>query len=159
SLATIRRVPLREESATGERERQDDDLPREIAWRLDGKGISYLLMDKKAGGEGDSEGTDRLMLLEPPFQPSSAKAIATSARRISRVSYARDGKYAIGTLTQRTRQNKRREEIVAFELGAGQAKQTTLVRSYDPEDITKAPGSVMTRATGNGVAYALLSRD
>lgn len=161
TLATVRKTPLREVSVR-ERDERDDDLPREVAWRPDGKGITFLSLDKKQSDpkqEADSEGTDRLMLLEPPFDMSATKSVFSSARRISNVSYSRDGRYAIATLTQRMRQNKRREDIVALDLSTSEPQQFALVRNSEPDDLLNLQGSVMTRATANGIAYTFLSRN
>jgi hypothetical protein len=101
-LSEVRRTPLQEAQARSV-ERGDDDLPREVEWRPDGKGLSFLRKEEKPKEESleTRPRRDRLMLLTPPFDMTRAQTLATSEHAMSSVSYARDGRYAFLTLAKR----------------------------------------------------------
>lgn len=163
-LATVCKVPLNEglarDGAGGDG--FGADLPRDIQWRPDGKGLSFLWLEPRKKEEAEAaEPRDRIMFLPPPFDMSAARTLVASAARISAVSYAPDGKYAFATLTERPRTAgaRRRQEIVAYDLSQAQPRALALTGSYDPDDIVRLPGSVMTRADGNGIVSAVISTD
>jgi dipeptidyl aminopeptidase/acylaminoacyl peptidase len=162
-LSTIRKVPLKE-AMRGDRDRQGEgDLPRDVAWRPDGKGLSFLWREKKKEEKpeedsDDSKQKDRLMFLSPPFDMSQVKALVVSEERFSDVIYSSEGHFAFATLTKRDGR-KRQQEIVAYDLTKKEPKPYVLVKDIDPEDVLKLPGKIVTLRTGNGIVYALLSTD
>lgn len=140
------------------------DLPRDLAWRPDGKGLSYIMTeprDNKAGGAQDApERQERIMLLEPPFAMDRAKVLVSSARRISEVSYSQDCRYALATLSDRPRAGgKRLQDIVAYDLTAEPHQSFVLAKNIDPEDLVNLPGTMISRTTGNGIRYTAISAD
>jgi hypothetical protein len=161
-LATVRKTPLREEL---DRERRwEQELPREMAWRPDGKGLSYLLKEEKPKGEATAEDAprkDRLMFLSAPFDPTAARPLATREGSFSKPSYSGDSGYAFLTVTENAPGNskKKRQSLLALDLSASPARETVILRDVDPDDVVRLPGEIMTRSTGNGIAYALLSSD
>ncbi|MFQ6109625.1 MAG: hypothetical protein ACE5L7_08750, partial [Candidatus Aminicenantales bacterium] len=163
-LSTIRKVPLQEAMGRDRGRRVLEDLPRDVAWRPDGKGLSFLWREKKKKEEKDSdmEGIskrkDRLMFLPPPFDMSRAQALVSTEKRISNVSYSLEGRYAFATLTE-TEGRKRRQEIVAYDLRRKKPRKFVLIKDIDPDDVLRLPGEILTRRTANGIVYTLLSRD
>ena len=162
-LATVSKAPaelaLRRDGDAG-----GADLPRDLAWRPDGKGLSFIMTeprDKKAeGAQEASERQERIMLLELPFAMDRAKVLVSSARRISEVSYSRDGRYVFATLAERPRAGgKRLQDIAAYDLTSEPPQAFVLAKGIDPEDVVNLPGTLMTRTTGNGIGYAAVSAD
>jgi dipeptidyl aminopeptidase/acylaminoacyl peptidase len=159
TLSTVLKTPLREGVRSG-----DDaggDQPHDFAWRPDGRGLSFLWMEERArGAESDPEAAarkDRIMLLAPPFNLTESKTVLSDARRISDVTYAKDGKYVFATLAAAARAGARRsQDIVAYDLSAAQPQPYVLVKNLDPEDIVNAPGSVKTTSSGNGTVWAMM---
>jgi dipeptidyl aminopeptidase/acylaminoacyl peptidase len=161
-IAQIRHRPLQEAQTRGA-DPAGDNLPRDVAWRPDGKGLS-LLWREKGNGEDDPTAPprkDRLMLVPPPFDVGRAQTLFSTEHRISDVRYAKDGRYAFMKLTKRGQGggNARREDIVALDLTSAQPSTFVLKGNIDPEDPVQLPGEVMTTATGNGVMSAIVSRD
>jgi dipeptidyl aminopeptidase/acylaminoacyl peptidase len=160
-LGEIRRTPLQEAQSRGG-DRADDDLPREVEWRPDGKGLSFLLKEEKPKDDAADARPrrDRLMLLAPPFDMTRAQSLASSEHAMSAVSYAKDGRYAFLTLTRRPPEGgKRREAIVAYDLTTPPAAELRLTQDVDPEDPLTLPGRVLTTRSGNGVEWAVQPAD
>ncbi len=162
-LSTIRKVPL-QEAMRGDRDREgEEDLPRDVAWRPDGKGLSFLWREKKKEEKSeeesdDSKRKDRLMFLAPPFDMSQVQTLVLSEKRFSDVIYSSEEHFVFATLTKRDGK-KRQQEIVAYDLTKKKPKQYVLVKDIDPEDVLKLPGEIVTLRTGNGIIFALLSSD
>lgn len=157
-LSTIRKIPLQEGmSRNGGPEK---DLPRDVAWRPDGKGLYFLWREKKDKEENDEEEKeeeenkrkDRLMTLGPPFDLETAKVLVESEEALNDVSFSANGRYAFAG---RSKEGKR--EILAFDLSGKQVKTHTLIKDIDPENPLELPGDIVTQATGNGTRFALLS--
>ncbi len=162
-LSSIRSTPLQEAQRRGGGGGGDD--ARDVAWRPDGKGLSFLMREPRprgeAGAEAEAEAAprkDRIMLLAPPFDMAQARAIVATDHGLSGVSYAPEGRYAFATLAK-TGEGPRRQDIVAFDLLVSPPAPRVLAGDIDPEDVVALPGSVMTRATGNGVVSAIVSSD
>jgi dipeptidyl aminopeptidase/acylaminoacyl peptidase len=170
-LATVLERPLRE-GATGPRGAGAGDDPRQIAWRPDGSGLSYLqreprperdeetgsdesqAADEVAAGAGDEPRLDRIMLLAPPFDMNAAEVVAASESPFNSVVYSRAGDRAFAT---RTSDGDR--ELVSYDLAVPEPQASVIVEPYDPREVTELPGDLLTRTTGNGVAFALVSSD
>lgn len=163
-LSTIRKVPLQESRSRDRGRSMGRNLPRDVAWRPDGKGLTFLWREKKEEGKeaeeeaDDSDRKDRLMMLAPPFDMSKVQMLVSTEKSFSQVSYSREGRYALATLTG-GEGKKRRQEILAFDLKIKKPRQYVLVKDIDPDDTVNLPGEIITRTTGNGIVYALLSRD
>jgi dipeptidyl aminopeptidase/acylaminoacyl peptidase len=165
-LATVASYPLNEglsndgDAGGAGGDAANADGPRDVAWRPDGKGLGMLKLEERKRGEAeDADGRkDRVLLLEPPFDPASAKTLLSSPRRIADVVYSADGKWLFATLSERPRTGgKRRQDIVAYDLTAAEPRPYTLVKDSDPSEILKLPGTVLARADGNGIESAFLS--
>jgi dipeptidyl aminopeptidase/acylaminoacyl peptidase len=175
-VSEIRVRPLQEAQTRGA-DPVGDNLPRDVAWRPDGKGLSLLWRERTNGDanqaadkadqankadkadEPASEPRDRLMLLAPPFALPAAQTLVSTEHRISNVRYSQDGRYAFMTLAKRGTGSARREDLVAYDLTATPATPHVLKGNIDPEDPVKLPGTVMTSATGNGIPFARVSSD
>jgi dipeptidyl aminopeptidase/acylaminoacyl peptidase len=160
-LAEIRRRPLQEAQVRGS-DPAGDNLPRDVVWRPDGKGLS-LLWREPATGKGDEAQADgrkdRLMLLAPPFALEKAETLVATEHRLSNVRYAKDGRYAFATLGKRGNGNARRDDLVAYDLTTPALTPFVLKANVDPENPVTLPGTIMTSYTHNGVAFAMLSND
>jgi dipeptidyl aminopeptidase/acylaminoacyl peptidase len=74
------------------------------------------------------------------------------------VTFAKDGKYVFATLAAAARAGARRsQDIVAYDLTSAQPQPYVLMKNVDPEDIVNAPGSIKTKASGNGIAWAMMT--
>lgn len=141
-LATIESTELRE--GGGRPDGGRDSSPREIAWRPDSAGLSYV--------QRDSAGTDRVMLLTAPFDTASAKAVATSKDAIRGVIFTRDGARAFATVS-----NGDRRAIAQWILGDSPAERRLLSGFHHTDSILTDPGQLWTQRTGNGIGYVLTS--
>jgi len=163
-LATIRKIPLQEAMPRERGRGVEENLPRDISWRPDGQGLSFLwrepTKEKKEGQVAQSsKRRDRVMLLSPPFDMAKVKTLVSSDKRFSQVSYSRQGHYLLARLSSKNEQGKSRQQIVAYDLSRKTPKKYVLVKDIDPEDILHLPGEIITRSTSNGITYTLLSHD
>ncbi len=153
-LATLLDRPLREGGGRGG---NGGNMPREIAWRADGSGVSYLIResgddDPEADAEARPSRKDRIMLLSEPFDLDDALIVAESDDTLSGHLFSRSGEHAFATVS---RGGRRR--IAHFDLTEDEPTPHALVDFHDTSDPTALPGSLWTRRTNNGLAYALLS--
>ncbi len=149
-LATLEERELREGERGGGGTGGD---PRDWTWRPDGSGISYLQRAEAEDGEDeDDDRPDRIMLRRAPFGDGDAEVVATSADRISGVTYSADGRHAFADV--------RRDgdaALVHYPLGGGDPEGHTVVPFHDPGDAVELPGDLLTARTGNGIEYAWVS--
>ena len=164
ALSTIRKKPLQEAFSRERGGGIEQDLPREVIWRPDGKGLSFLWREEKKEKEDkgekddDSDRKDRFMFLAPPFDISKVQTLVTSDKRFRQISYSQEGRYAFATLSGGEGDNGG-QEIVAYDLRGKKPRQYVLVKDIDPDDLLKLPGEIMTRFTGNGIVSTILSSD
>ena len=89
-VSTIRQIPLHESSERDNR--PEVNLPREVMWRPDGRGLSWLVRTPKAAEEGDDTGDteqqDRVMGVEAPFVIAEAKVLTSTEGRFSDLLFA-----------------------------------------------------------------------
>ncbi len=173
SVSTIREVPLNEDA--GRRAAQlEADLPRDVAWRPDGEGLGLVWREPPpSGGEDpdsaddarddDAEATpahDRIMRLAAPFDPASAETLARTdspGEEFRDVRYAHDAAYAFATVRSNGENGSAAtQRLVAYDLNRS-ARRQILVDDFDPDAPLTLPGTILTRATENGIAYALVS--
>ncbi len=152
-LSVIRKTPL-QEASTRAGQNPNQDLPRDVAWRPDGKGLTFLQLAPKQDDEDAADREDRLMQLDAPFDVARATTLVSSEKRISGATYSRDGRFAFATLS-----GEEKQDIVAFDLNTQNPATQVLAGGIDSDDVLNLPGQLMTRRTGNGVPYALLSSD
>jgi len=168
-LATVRKIPLREAVAGSGRDRSQDDLPRDVAWRPDGKGLSFLWKEPKEKDKQDEEEEeeesnsgarkDKLMLLAPPFSMDKTTTLITSKKSLSSISYAPNGRYVFAKLSGRGEDGQTGTDLAAFDLNQIPTIKTILLKDMETKDPLKFPGDIITQSTGNGVIFTLLSSD
>ncbi|HSR50310.1 MAG TPA: prolyl oligopeptidase family serine peptidase [Acidobacteriota bacterium] len=180
-LNTVREKPLTEAMTRGDDRGPEYDLPREVAWRPDGQGLSLLWREPKKDDEEDGDSDDgeeqsaqdeeaeepdddqprldRLMQLTEPYDPAQAKLLASSEWSFSDAAYSEDGQWAFAQMSGRNDAGKSRRRISAFNLSAEEIEEKVLVKDWDQSDPLKRPGELMTRRTGNGVTRALTASD
>lgn len=160
-LAEVRKRPLQEAQTRG-RDPAGDDLPREVAWRPDGKGLS-LLWRERANGRDNPDGPppkDRVMLLAPPFDMAKVQTLISTEDRLSEVTYSKDGRYAFITVAERNANGGgNRQSLTAYDLSGAGATPFVLKANVDPNDPVSLPGEIMTTASSNGVVSAIVSAD
>jgi dipeptidyl aminopeptidase/acylaminoacyl peptidase len=157
AVTEIRKTPLRESNARGGPDAADNGLPRDVAWRPDGKGLS--LVWRESTGPADQR-KDRVMLLTAPFDPAKAQTIVSTEHRISNVRYAKDGRYVVMTQTRRgSGAAGSRDDLVAYDLSAASPTPFVLKANVETADPLALPGDIVTTATGNGIPSLLLSGD
>lgn len=163
-MSTIRKIPLQEAASTIPDSGLEKDLPREVAWRPDGKGLIFLWREKKKEDEetgenkDDSERKDRFMTLSAPFDISKVQILVSSEKNFSQVSISKEGRFAFATLTD-VKGKKRHQKIMAYDLTKKKIRSYALAKNIDPDDLVNLPGKIVTRATNNGTVYAHLSND
>ena len=169
-VSTVREVPLNEDSSRRTAQ-LEADLPRDVAWRVDGTGLGFLWREPTptSNGDDDTDGNesdgeprrDRIMRLEAPFDLDAAVTVATTDGpdgRFQDVAYARDGSYGFATVrTNGTNGGKATERVVAYDLEQDGAQPHVLVADHDPDDVLELPGVILIRTNGNGLAYAVVS--
>jgi len=172
-VSTIFVRPLREGGGGGD---DGNNLPRELGWRPDGKGLTFLQRepgeeDEESdgdGGAGDSAAQateeaadeddirmDRVLFLDGAFQMGEAEVVAETEERFSDHSYSLDGGHLFATLTKEGDRALATWTLGDNGLASGDAD--ILVDYYDPDDLVELPGDLLTSSTYNGIDYALLS--
>jgi len=156
--------PLREGGGGG-RGRGNGTGRREVAWRPDGRGLTYLEREPRngngeegrAGDQGDDEAAprkDRIMLLPAPFDLQDAVVVAEIDDSLSAHVFSREGSHAFANVSRDGQRG-----IAHFNLTVRRPAPHMIVDFYDGDDPTELPGSLWTRRTSNGLALAFLSSD
>ena len=154
-VSMVRQVPLHEPA--GRDNRPDADLPREVTWRPNGRGLSWL--DRapnhtvEEGETTDPESQDRVMTVEAPFVVAEAQVLAETEGRFSDLRFSADGsKFFLEDLKDGERR------ILAYNLSTGSPVETELAR-YDPDEVIALPGELLTRQDVNGITSTVTSSD
>jgi len=133
---------------------------REIAWRPDGKGLTYLEREPR-GDDGDEQEAgepqprkDRVMLLSPPFAFEDAVVVVDSDESLSGHMFSLEGSHLFANVS---RDGER--SVMHADLTEEDPQFDAVVDFYDPSDITELPGNVWSQRTAGGLTYALLSYD
>src|SRR5690606_5016781 len=93
-------------------------------------------------------------LLTEPWNLDEAIVVAESEDPIRSVVYSLDGRHLFATIS------KGRETALAYyDLAGDDPERRVLVPFHTNDDPLALPGELMTRRTGNGVEYALVSSD
>jgi dipeptidyl aminopeptidase/acylaminoacyl peptidase len=142
-LATVAFSPLQD----GSDERDEEEVGRSIEWRPDGAGLAFI-----RSGEDSAE---HLMLLEAPFDTAAAQVVATSERRIQNVHYDLSGAHALATVSR----GNNGSDLVHFDLTQDDPEARVVTELRTGGDPTELSGSLVTGATSNGLAHAVVSSD
>jgi dienelactone hydrolase len=136
----------------------DDQGRRELAWRKDGQGLTFLEMEPAPAGADSAEAEpdepegqqnrrprrkDRVMQWLPPFDSSSLRVVYESETRFSNHRFSPDMQLLF--LTERTGENVHEYAVRLSE----PATKLTLAR-YRTEDFYANPGSIVTTTGGFG---------
>ncbi len=129
------------------------DQPRELAWRADGAGLSYLQRAPRqpdsASEDESAPRADRIMLLAAPFNLDDAEEVVESPDPLSGVSYSLDGGQAFAGVSRDGRRG-----LAHFDLSAADPTPHMLVDFHDTDDPAELPGDLWTTRTSNGLTYA-----
>ena len=151
-VSSIREMPLQEGRTQGPN-RIEQQLPRNVEWRPDGKGLSFFWHSKN---EKDENQVDRILQLEAPFDLATARVLATTSEvkdeTFASVHYSLDGKLAVATITANSK-----ERLVAYDLTQQQPLGKILATDYNPENPLVLPGKILTQRTPSGIPFALLA--
>ncbi len=162
-LSILRKIPLQEGSSRGD-DRVTADLPRDVAWRPDGKGLSFLWREPKPQNQDEEEEEsrdrgDRLMFLGPPFDLKDAQVLVMHRKRFSDVSYSPAARFAFARLSGRGEDCRTGTDIAAYDLTQSPPREYILLADIETEDPLKLAGDILTRSTPNGVIHALTTSD
>lgn len=151
-VATLDTQPLRE--GRGAFGGGDGDGPRAFAWRPDGAGLSFLQRATAADDAPDDEPRpDRAMLATPPsFDLDAATVVFESEDPLGNATYSLDGEHAFGSVRRGGQ-----SALLHWALGSPAAAPDVLVDFHASSDPTEQPGDLLTRVTGNGLPYAVVS--
>lgn len=152
-VSTIRQIPLYESSERDNR--PEANLPREVAWRPDGRGLSWLARTPNAAEEGDDTGDteqqDRVMGVEAPFVVTEAKVLTSTEGRFSDLHFDAAGDRFFAEITEDGERT-----ILAYDMSVEPAAGQVLV-SYDQDNVLELPGEILTRQDGNGITTVMMS--
>jgi dipeptidyl aminopeptidase/acylaminoacyl peptidase len=150
-VAEIQKIKL--QTTTVERSDPEDDDKRNVVWRPDGRGLSYLQMEpgkKKSGEEAepeeDEKRKDRVIQWLPPFDDASKKVLYESENSINSLVYSQDCETLFIT-----EEEEGEEHLYAVEVNNTDRKYT--IYKYKTDDVYSNPGRLMTRRRrewGNG---------
>ncbi|MGD8816755.1 MAG: prolyl oligopeptidase family serine peptidase, partial [Acidobacteriota bacterium] len=178
-LAELIDRPLREAGGGGRGGNGGGNDPRELGWRVDGAGLTYLQRAPRAegdeeggggrrggeaqgrggrggqaGGDGGNGRPDRVMLLAPPFDMEQAQVVLESEDALSSHSFNRDAtRLFAGVATDDGR------VTATWDLTAASPERNVLIEPFDNDDLLELPGSLMTRRADNGISYTIVSSD
>ena len=137
---------------------EDEPDRRDLAWRADGAGLSFLQQEdvddeeENTGDGADSEAADRVMLWAPPFDEGSLSVVYESEDRMSAHRFSED--HGMLFVTHRPeREGSERDEPTGTvrELAVDLSDPTTVytIAEYESDDFYGNPGSLL--ETGGGV--------
>ncbi|MFO7769028.1 MAG: prolyl oligopeptidase family serine peptidase [bacterium] len=155
-----------EELRTGvdDRRRDDPGARRNLMWRPDGKGLSYLQMEprkekeeaeeqeEEEEEEEEEERKDRVMLWTAPFDSTSVEVVYESETRIRSVAYRADA----GMLFITEREGGE-ETLYAVSLDDPETRLT--LYTYKTSDFYADPGSLMSKRGPMGGSVVRISSD
>lgn len=126
--------------------------PRAFGWRADGAGLAFLER-APSGDDADASRPDYIKLATAPFDIGAARVVAESEHPINSVTYSLNGRHAFASVS-----NSGESGITHFALAAG-GTASTFLAYHGTDDPSDLPGSLLTGATSNGLAYAYVSSD
>ncbi len=142
------------------------DDRRNVAWRPDGQGLSFLQLEPRPRGEraadepqeeaapaaAEQRRKDRVMQWLPPFDNNSIRTIYENEDRIGSLNYSPDAQTLFMTETV-----SGEEHLFAVKLDDPKTKHT--IYKHRTTDIYTDPGSLMMRRLPNGATVARVSSD
>ncbi|NNK63286.1 MAG: S9 family peptidase [Gemmatimonadetes bacterium] len=150
TVATLAEQPLREGRGGGD---GNGDDPRSFQWRPDGAGLAFLQRASSDEVEGDAPRPDRVLLAAAPdFDLESAAVVVESEDPIASATYSLDGAHLFTTVQQ-----DEGAALLRWSLSGANGGPDVLLPAFDSDDPTEDRGDLVTRLTGNGVPYAMVS--
>jgi len=122
----------------------EDDGPRDMGWRSDGSGLSYLERAARSGGEegeatesdGDGERPDRLWLWRPPFGEDDREVLFENENALDWVRFA-DGADLVFA------QEEVDDEVHHFAVFLDSPDERHTLARYDGEEVYENPGALV----------------
>ncbi len=148
-IAEVNRTIMKEKydlfGYRGDSDDEDDTEKRDLVWRPDGKGLSFLQKEPKKNGDdnGDNERKDRVMMWAPPFDTSEPVVVFESENKINSINYSQD----CGTLFIIENKNGKRHLYAVY---PDQPDKKYTIYKFKSEDIYSDPGDLLTRNGDNG---------
>lgn len=139
-------------SAPGVGGEGDEPDRRQLAWRADGAGLTYLQMEESDDEEEDTEdedrarSADRVMLWAPPFAEEGATVVYESARRMSAARFSED--HSMLFVTERPRgggfgQPAPRGTVREYAVDLSDPETTYMLAEYAADDFYANPGTLL----------------
>lgn len=125
---------------------------RQIAWRADGAGLTYLQMEEseddedEEGDEESSRSADRVMLWAPPFAEDGATVVYESSRRMAAARFSED--HSMLFVTERPRgggfgQAPARGTVREYAVDLSDTETTYMLAEYPADDFYANPGTLL----------------
>ncbi len=176
-LATLIDQPLREGGGRGRNGADRGNNPRELGWRVDGAGLTFLQREPRERGDGEDgrrgnnggeaqfggrggpddngdDRKDRVMLLTAPFDMEQAQVVVESDDTLTGHSFSRDaGRLFAGVTVDE------RRSVVTWDLTQDEPERDTIVGPYDADELLELPGNLMSGRSPQGTSYTLVSSD
>lgn len=164
SLLEVNRREVREGASSSDDDEEDDEPERrQLTWRPDGQGLSFLLRepgpDEEAEEEEEEEEErerpprlDRVMQWLPPFEEGTAEVIYESEQEIRSVRYSDDAQVLF--MTERVRGTDR-----TYAVFLDDPSERYTISEEDTEDWYDNPGSLMTTSNELGASVVRMSPD
>jgi len=161
-MAEIEEQELR--TGVDDRRRDDPDARRNLTWRPDGRGLSYLQLEPKpeeeeaeeseeqAEEEEEEERKDRVMLWTAPFDSTSVEVVYESETRMRSVDYSADASMLF--ITER---DGGEETLYAVSLDDPETRH--VIYTYKTSDFYADPGRLMSRRGPMGGSVVRISSD
>jgi dipeptidyl aminopeptidase/acylaminoacyl peptidase len=146
-VALLSETPLREGGGSGG---GGNGGRRDVQWRPDGAGLTWL-----ARVSNDNGGGDRLVLAPDPSNLDDTVTVATSEHGLQRVHYTADGAHAFAPASRQGESG-----LVYFDLAGAAPVAGRLVLDFEAQDDpTALRGSLHTARTWAGLEVAVVSSD
>lgn len=158
TVAEVQKQKIRY-STVGQRDRQNRNQKRNVQWRPDGQGLSYLQMEPRKGNNSDGEAEngknkrrDRVIQWLPPFDSTSVRILYESPIRISNVYYSQDCQTLFVLRTEEGKQH-----LFAVELA--DTSRTYTIFKHRPRDVYTFPGSLVLKPGRHGGSVVRMAGD
>lgn len=129
---------------------------RDLAWRADGAGLTFLQVEaapeEERDAESDDEGgrADRVMLWTPPFDDTSLSVVYETDSRMSAHRFNAD--HSMVFVTERPRNGNGRNEasgtVREYAVDLSDPETTYTIAEYDSDDFYGNPGSLLNQGGG-----------
>lgn len=122
------------------------DGKRNLAWRPDGKGLSFLQLEPKSeGADASAARKDRVMQWLPPYGEKDVAVTYETADRMSSARFSADCQTLFITETKGTNEN-------TYAIRLSEAGKKYPLYSRKPDDFYANPGTLMSEDTPTGVS-------